>query len=85
MAKISKKEKKDAGQATRLFLTLFGLLFFIIVSIGIIGPAGMSAANTYIVALSMTFVFVIVPVVTVKMIASAWKDIAEHIVHKSDL
>jgi hypothetical protein len=84
MAKISKKEKKDASQATSLFLTLFGL-FFHHCEHRLYRPRWYVCRQILYRGARMTFVFVIVPVVTVKMIASAWKDIAEHIVHKSDL
>ena len=67
---------------TTLFVFLMVILFFLVVSIGIIGPMGMSANNTYIVALAMTYVFIIVPVVAIKMIAIAWKDAKEFILRK---
>lgn len=67
---------------TTLFVFLMVFLAFLLVSIGIIGPVGMSADNTYIVALTMTYVFVVVPIVAIKMVSVAWKDVKEYILHK---
>ncbi len=66
---------------TALFLFLMAVLIFLFLSIGIVGPTGMSAANSYVVAATMVYVFVLVPIVTIKMITMAWSDVREHILH----
>lgn len=66
---------------TSLFAFLMALLAFLVVSIGIVGPRGMSAESDLIVGATMTYVFVVVPVAALKMISLAWKDMKEHILH----
>ena len=66
---------------TSLFAFLMSLLAFLVVSIGIVGPRGMSAESDLVVGATMTYVFVVVPVVALKMISLMWNDVKEHILH----
>lgn len=64
-----------------LFLFLMALLAFLVISIGIVGPAGMSAGSDLVVGATMTYVFVVVPVVAIKMLSVAWSDVKEYVLH----
>jgi fatty-acid desaturase len=67
---------------TKLFLFLMLLLVFLIVSIGVVGPRGMSANSDLVVGATMTYVFVVVPVVAIKMVSIAWGDVKEIVLRK---